>query len=93
MKRKERPVLLRIVNAISAVVFVLSCIFILIWGVSLAAVSGTALAFCCIAVPVAFTGEGIVEISLAILEALFHAVVDAIVGIFEAISSAFSSIG
>lgn len=93
MRRKERPILLRIVNAISAVVFVLSCIFMMVWGVSFAAVSGTMLAFCCIAVPVALTGEGIAEISLAIIEALFHAVIDAVVGIFEAISNAFSSIG
>lgn len=89
MRRKERPVLLRIVNAISAMVFMLSCIFIMVWGASLAAVSGTVLAFCCIAVPVAVTGEGIAEISLAIIETLFHAVVDAVVGIFEAISNAF----
>ena len=93
MKRKERPILLRILNAISAVVFMLSCIFILVWGVSFAAVSGAVVALCCIAVPVALTGEGIVEISLAIIEALFHAVIDAFVGIFEAISNAFSSIG
>lgn len=93
MKRKERPVLLRVVNAISALVFAFSLVFMLVWGVSLAVVSSAVLAFCCIVAPIAVAGEGLLEILSGSMEALFHAVIDAVVGIFEAISNAFSSIG
>jgi len=39
------------------------------------------------------SGDGIIEAMIGTIEALFHAFIDAVIGIFEAIGSAFSSIG
>lgn len=93
MNRRERSPLVRIVNALCALVFIASCVVMFVWGVSVAALSGAALAFCCIAAPVAFAGEGFLDIVVGTLEVFVDAVVDAIIGVFEAISDLFSGIG
>lgn len=93
MKRKERSVLLRIINALSALVFAASCLVMFVWGVSVAALSGAALAFCCIAAPVVITGEGLLEVVVGTLETFADAFMDAVIGVFEAISDLFSGVG
>ena len=93
MKRKERKLLLRIINAISSVALVISSIHLYFWGLSIAAVSGVVVAACCIGGPIVVAGEGAVEVFMGLVEVLFHAVIDALIGIFEAIGNAFSSIG
>ena len=91
MKRKERKILFRIVNAISSVVFLISFVYILFWGISVAAISGATLAVCCIVGPAAMGGATALDVMIAVLEALLHGFTDAILGIFEAIGNIFSS--
>lgn len=93
MKRKERRLLLRIVNAIASLVLVVSCLYVFFWGVSAAAIAGAVVAVCCVGAPIVVAGEGAIEILVGVLEALSHAVIDALIGIFEAVGNAFSSIG
>lgn len=90
MKRKERKLLLRILNAISALVIVFSSIYMFVWELSVLAVAGVFVPLCCIAGPASVAGEGAVEIVLGITEALLHAVVDAVIGVLEAIENVFS---
>ena len=92
MKRKERNLLLRILNAISAVVIMISTIYIFVWELSVFALAGVFVPLCCIAAPASIAGEGALEIVFGITEALLHAVVDAVIGVLEAIGNAFSSI-
>jgi hypothetical protein len=56
------------------------------------AVTGAVVAACCIAGPVVVAGEGAIEIFVEITQTLLHAVIDALIGIFEAIGNALSSI-
>lgn len=93
MKRRERKVLFRVVNAISSIVLVASAAYLYFIGISVLAVSCIVISLCCIGAPVVTAGEGVLEVFVGFAEALFHAVIDAVVGIFEAIGNAFSSIG
>ncbi len=93
MKRKERKPLYRILNAISSLVLIFSCVYLYFWGLSFVAIMGAFSSVCCIGGPVAFAGDGGIEIIIGIAEALLHALIDAVIGIFEAIASVFSSVG
>lgn len=93
MKRKDRKLLFRVVNALSSIVLVVSCVYLLFWGLSAAAITTAVVSVCCIGGPVVMSGESTLEIILGIFEALFHAVIDATIGIVEAIGNALSSIG
>ncbi|BCD98195.1 hypothetical protein [Marinagarivorans cellulosilyticus] len=90
MKRKERKLIFRIINAISSLVLLFSCVYLYFWGFSVAVVAGAVVALCCVAAPVALAGEGAIEAIVGVLEALCHALVDAVVGIFEAIGNIFN---
>ena len=92
MKRKERRLLFRVINAISSVILVAACFYIYFWGVSVAAVTVAVASVSCIGAPIVAAGEGVIEVFLEIAEALLHALTDALIGIFEAIGNAFSSI-
>lgn len=92
MQRKERRLLFRITNAISFMALVISCIYLFFWGLNAAAITGVVVAICCIGGPIVVAGEGVIEILLGTLEALFHAVIDTFIGIFEAIGNALSSV-
>ena len=92
MKRKERKLLLRILNAISAVVMVFSSIYLFAWEFSMLALAGIIVPLCCVAWPASIAGEGVIQIVFGVAEALLHGVVDSVIGLVEGIGSAFSSI-
>lgn len=92
MKRKERKLLFRTINAISAVMMVVSSVYIFLWELSVFSLAGVFVPLCCIAVPVSMAGEGSLEVVFGIAEAFLHAVVDAVIGVLEAIGNAISSI-
>ncbi|MFT6449114.1 MAG: hypothetical protein ACJAW8_001471 [Oleispira sp.] len=92
MKRKERKLLLRILNAISAVVMAFSSIYLFAWEFSMLSLAGIIVPLCCVGWSASIAGEGIVQIVFGVVEALLHGVVDAVIGLLEAVGSAFSSI-
>jgi len=73
MKRKERKVLFRVINAISSIVLFSSCVYLFFWGVTAFAVAGILVPVCCIGGPAIVAGDGIIEAVLGTIEALFHA--------------------
>lgn len=85
-KNKEGSILLRTLNALSAMVLLFSVIFILIAGFQWVAVVALVCAAACLATPVVMAGEGILEMIMGMLEAIL----DGILAIFEAIASIFS---
>ena len=88
MKRNHRSLLLRIVNAISSLVFVISVVYLFVWGIGVLAVSSTVIAFCFIATPVVIAGEGVLDSILGIVEAF----IDGLLAIIEGISNVISGI-
>lgn len=88
MDKKERPVGLRVLNALCATVLVFSGLYILFSGFQAVAVAALVCAAVAVATPVMVTGEGGLEILTGILDAFL----DGIMGIFEAIASFISGL-
>lgn len=85
MKRKERHIVFRVFNAISAVISIISCIYIFIFELSMFAMAGFLLPLFFISTQAVVAGEGVVDILFGTIETFFHAVIDAVIGILEAI--------
>ncbi len=93
MRRKDRKVIFRVINAIALIAFVISVVYIYFVGFSFLAISSVIASLCCIGGPVVVAGESAPEMIFEFFEACLHAIIDAVIGIFEAIGNAFSSIG
>ena len=87
-KRKEKPILVRLLNTVCAFTLIGSVIYILITGITLIPSLIILAALGGISGPVFSSSEGILECFAGILEAIFQG----IVGVFETIGEIFSSI-
>ena len=85
---KAKPVGIRVLNSICAVVLLGSIMFLLIAGFELVAAGALALALVGLATPVVMGSGGVVEVLLGILEAI----AEGVLAIFEGIANAFAAL-
>lgn len=82
-EKPDRSAFIRLLNAVCAVVLVISIVYVLIAGFELIALTAIACSLTGVAVPVALAAEGALEA----LAGIFEALIDGIVAIFDAIAS------
>ncbi|WP_154222958.1 hypothetical protein [Marinicella rhabdoformis] len=89
-KRKDKPVLMRLLFSVASFVLLGSLIYVLNAGFNLYASTLITSAVLSLAVPSVLSGEGVLEIVTGFFEAFFGGLIDLVAGFFEAIGSIFS---
>lgn len=88
--RKEKPIAMRFLSAISAFLLIGTVIYIFIVGVSFYSGAVLATAVLGLGVPSISAGEGIIEMIIGFFESFLDGIMEVIGGIFDAISSIFN---
>ncbi len=88
-KRKEKPVLMRLLFSVASFVLLGSLIYMVNAGVNMYSGAFLAAAVLGLGVPSVVSGDGFLEIITGFFEAFFGGLADLVSGIFEAITSVF----
>ena len=89
-KRKDKPILMRLLFSVASFVLLGSLIYIVNAGINMYSGALLATAVLGLGVPTVISGDGFLEMITGFFEAFFEGLIDVVAGVFEAITSIFN---